>query len=302
MTGALDASAALPAAGGPPRRSRPGRVPASLGRAASARPDPPSLRVVARVTFVAMARTFGGLVAARTRTARQILADPTLLALFEDKGGLRRDLEAIRDAGESAEAQGVAQSVAKGQSGGATLDVLKSFAAVQREYNDVMAVVQAVRGDLGKDAPSDLVSALDRILVNEAQVIVRTVEKEDGKKAREAARSTSQEALRAEIAKDAAALVALTAAHAALAERKVSLVRLHKLKDDADALAGKLAARATKKGAGKVATGMRAEAEKAQSAKWSSCYRILAKVGQVDQRVDALLKEAARPASKKKTA
>jgi hypothetical protein len=248
-----------------------------------------------------MPRTLGGLVAARTRTARQILADPTLLSLFEAKGGLRRDLEAIRDAGDSAEAHGVSQSVSKGERGGATLDVVSSFAALQREYTAVMAVVQAVRGDLGEGAPHELVSAIDRILVNEAQVIVRTVEKEDGKKARQATRSTSQEALRTEIAKDAAALIALTAVHAALAERRVDLARLDKLKSDADALAGKLAVRATKKGASKAATGLRADAAKGQSAKWSACYRILAMVGQEDQRVATLLQEAARPAKKKKT-
>jgi len=58
--------------------------------------------------------------------------------------------------------------------------VLSAFALLQREYAEAMAVVQAVRGELAKAAPPELLAALDRILVNEAQVVIRTVEKSDG--------------------------------------------------------------------------------------------------------------------------
>jgi hypothetical protein len=248
-----------------------------------------------------MPRTIGGLIAARTRTAQHILALADLLALYEAKGGLRRDLEAIRDAGLKAEAHSLAQSVAKGEGSGASLHALEAFAALQREYNEVMAVVQAVRGDLAKaGAGVELIAAIDRILVNEAQVVIRAVEKEGGGTERHAVRSASQEALRAEIAKDAGALLGLGGVKAALGERKVSAARLLKVKSDAEALSGKLATRATKKGEKQAATEAKSEAAREQSARWSACYRLLGLMAQQNQGVAELLKEAARPRAKKK--
>lgn len=241
-----------------------------------------------------MARIPLDVVAARTRAAKQILGSAELLAIYEDAGGLREDLEAIRDAGVSAEAQSLAQSTTKGDGKAATLDVLTAFATLQREYTAVMGAVQAVRGDLARaGAPKDVVTALDQVLVNEAQVVIVSVPQEDGGKKRRATASESQEALRAEIARDAKALLALTAAHQALGRRKVDEPRLTGLRDAAEALSGKLAERATKKGAAKAATSAKSDSVKDQSQRWGECYRLLALTGQRDERVAQLLKEAA---------
>ncbi|HSN97026.1 MAG TPA: hypothetical protein VLS89_01975 [Candidatus Nanopelagicales bacterium] len=240
-------------------------------------------------------------VAARTRAAQQILGDQGLLTRYEAVGGLSDDLEAIRDAGLRAEAQSLLQSTSKGQGKAATLDVLQAFAALQREYMGLMAAVQAARGDLARTgASNDLLAALDQILVNEAQVVVVSApqpEGENGKKRR--ARSVSQEALRAEISRDAKALLELGAAHEALTRRKVDTARLSRLQEDAEALAGQLAERAVKKGAGKAATNGKSDAVKEQSDRWAECYRLLALVGQRDERVAQLLKEAAQALKKK---
>lgn len=248
-----------------------------------------------------MARIPLDVVAARTRAAKQILGTVELLAIYEDVGGLREDLEAIRDAGVSAEAQSLAQSTTKGDGKAATLDVLTAFADLQREYAAVMGAVQAARGDLARaDAPKDVLTALDQIMVNEAQVVIVSVPQEDGGKKRRATASESQEALRAEIARDAKALLSLTAAHQALGRRKVGEPRLTKLRDDAEALSGKLAERAAKKGAAKAATSAKSDSVKDQSQRWAECYRLLALTGQRDERVAQLLKEAAFAEKKSK--
>jgi hypothetical protein len=238
--------------------------------------------------------------AARTRTAQQILDNAELRALYESVGGLASDLEAIRNSGLAAEAGMLAQSGARSAGVGATADILQSFVALQKEYVAVMAAVQAVRRDLEQGgADHDTLAALDGILVNEAQVVIHTEALPDGSKGRKASRSASQEALRAEIAKDAAALLALEAAQKALTKRKVTKARLQKLKEGADELAGKLAERAVKKGEAKAKTAAKVDAADAQSSAWNACYRLLALVGQKDTRVAQLLREAARPRKKK---
>ena len=66
----------------------------------------------------------------------------------------------------------------------------------------VMAVVRAVRFDLeSAKAPIEVVSAVDRIIVNEAEVAIRTVASAEGtsKKKKKAVKRVSQEALRAEM-------------------------------------------------------------------------------------------------------
>jgi hypothetical protein len=241
-------------------------------------------------------------IAARTRAAQQILDTADLLSLYESVGGLASDLEAIRDSGLAAEAGMLAQGSARSAGEAATADVLKSFAALQKEYVAVMAAVQAARRDLEKGgAGHETLVAVDRILVNEAQIVVQTAAQPDGSKKRTASRSASQEALRAEIAKDAAALLDLDAATKALAKRKVTKARLGKLKDEADALAGKLAERAVKKGEQKAKTAAKADVATEQSEAWNACYRLLSLAGQKDARVAALLREAARPRKKKVT-
>jgi hypothetical protein len=233
-------------------------------------------------------------VAARTRAADCILSRPDLLALFLSYGGLSADLEIIRDAGLEVEAQALAKSTAAGKGVTATEDAMLHFAAIQKEYVATMSVVRVVRQDFEDEGNALLARTLEQILKNEATVTVKTVQQE-GKTKRSVSRSTSTEALRAEIAKDAKALIACKDAHKALAKRKVPVARLDKLRAGAEELAGKLAERATKKGAQRTATAAKSDAVQRQAKRWGAAYRLLAMVGQADARVGELLKEAARP-------
>lgn len=245
--------------------------------------------------------TFDSTVAARTRAAAQILGTPALLASYEAKGGIQEDLESIRDHGQTAEALSQAQSAAQAHGGAATLAVLGPFVALQKEYSAIMAVVQAVRHDLQKaKAPVEVLSAVDRIIVNEAEVSIKSVLDGAGKSTRKAVKSVSQEALRAEIAKDARALLNLASIHNALDKRKVTGPRLTQLITVAESLSGKLASRATAKGAQKSATTALHDAVDEQKQVWSACYRLLAAVGHDDARVAQLLSEATPRRSAKK--
>ena len=245
--------------------------------------------------------TFDSTIAARTRAAAQILSTPELVASYEAKGGTKEDLESIRDHGQTAEALNQAQSAAQAKGGAATIYVLSTFVALQKEYSAVMAVVQAVRHDLVKaSAPVVVLSAVDRILVNEAEISIKTVVDEEGKATKKAGKRVSQEALRAEIAKDARALQDLSTIHPVLEKRKVDGLRLGRLVTVAESLSGKLAERATAKGAQKIATTAMHDAVSEQKQVWGACYRLLAAVGSEDARVAQLLTEAARKRSKKK--
>lgn len=251
--------------------------------------------------------TYDAHVAARTRAAAEILRVKELLDLYEAHGGLREDLEEIRTLGLKAEALSQTRSGAKAARGSATLTVLESFATLQKEYGAVMAVVRAVKRDLEvKGAPAEVVQSLDTILVNEAAVVIRPVpsaagEDEGGKKPRRrGVRSNSQEAIRAEIQRDAAALIELKGAHAALARRKVTLPRLKKLRDDTQSLADQLGARTTHLGAAKAATATLRDSVRAQKQAWSAAYRILYAVGHDDQRIRQLLSETTYPRTPRK--
>lgn len=244
-------------------------------------------------------------IAARTRAAQCILDTQDLLALYENVGGLKEDLEHIRDEGLNAEAQLLAQSTAKGAQMAATAGALLHFSALQKEYVAVMSALRAVALDLklAKSAP-ELLKAVEQILVNETAVTVQSVQSEGQEKTTKTKKShsTSLEALRAEIAKDAQALIALGAAHAALQKRKVDKTRLETLAADAQALKGKLAEKAIKKGEKSSATAAKHEAAFRQAERWGACYRLLALVGRKDPRVAALLAEAVRSKSEKKAA
>ena len=245
--------------------------------------------------------TFDSTVAARTRAAVQILATPDLLAAYESKGGIREDLESIRNHGQTAEALSQAQSAAQAKGGAATVYVLSTFVALQREYAAIMAVVQAARHDLAKSgAPAEILGAVDRILLNEAETSIKTTVDEDGKAKKKAVKRASQEALRAEIAKDARALQELSTLRAVMEKRKVDGPRLVKLATVAESLSGKLAERAMAKGAQKIATTAMHDAVSEQKQAWSACYRLLAAVGSQDARVAQLLTEAARKRSSPK--
>ena len=239
--------------------------------------------------------TFDSKVAARTRAASEILHNKELLAIYQRHGGLREDLDAIVSHGQKAEALSHARSSSKSSGESATLTVLTAFSALQKEYAAVMAVVQAVRLDLLQaKAPAELVQAVEHIIRNEAPVLYRQEPSTEGAagKKRKAVQSVSHEALRAEIHKDAVALLGLTAVHAALKRRGVTTARLGQLRDDAQALSSELGDRATKKGASRGVTESLRAAVADQKAVWSACYRLLATAAQQDTRIHQLLKEA----------
>ncbi len=236
---------------------------------------------------------FGSKVAARTRTAVQILDTAELVAKYEEQGGLARDLERVRDAGLEAEAANLGQSQSKTGGKSATVEVLTTFAAIQKEYSSIMAVVRMVRAELARGGEAALVGPVDAIIKIEAEVGVRTYEEAGGKKRRKR-RLKSQEALRAEIAKDAGALLALTDIHPALAERRVAPSRLEALRDEAEKLSGLLGSRASAKGAAKAATKVEHKAVKRQREAWGACYPLLAALARQDERVRSLLAEAGR--------
>jgi hypothetical protein len=233
---------------------------------------------------------FGKLVSARTRCVKQILATPELLAAFNNVGGKDSDLQAIANSGDHAEAFNLAQSQAKGGNVASTVEVHKAFAELQREYSAVMAVLQAVILEFAR-AGTDIqtLAALKQILVNEAQVVVTA---DAGTATGSAKRSRSHEALRAEIQKDASALLALSAAGPTLAGRKVDAVRLTKLRDAAAALSGKLSERAVNKGVTKAATQEERKAVAEQKEVWASTIRLLMLAAANDARIKALLSEA----------
>lgn len=241
--------------------------------------------------------TFDARVAARTRAASEILHNKELLAIYQRHGGLREDLDAIVSHGQKAEALRHARSSSKSSGESATLTVLTAFSALQKEYAAVMAVVQAVRLDLLQaKAPAELVQSVEHIIRNEAPVLYRQEPPTEGAaaKKRKAVQSVSHEALRAEIHKDAVALLGLTAAHAALKRRGVTTARLGQLRDDAQALSSELGDRATKKGASRGVTESLRAAVADQKAVWSACYRLLATAAQQDTRIHQLLKEATK--------
>jgi hypothetical protein len=240
-------------------------------------------------------RGFNSLVAARTRAATQIVEIADLLDKYQALGGLARDLEAIRQAGLEAEAANLEQSQSKAAGKGAGVEVMTHFAELQKEYAAVMAIVTAVRADLARNnASADLITRLDGIIANEAQLSVKVYVDDGGEKKRRARKSVSQEALRAEIAKDAAALLELSELETALGERRVDRSRLDALRQSAENLSGLLATRAAKKGAAKAATKAEREAAARQSELWSASYRLLRALANQDERVRSLLSEAAR--------
>lgn len=235
---------------------------------------------------------FGKVVAARTRLASEILGQQNLLATYQSAGGLAADLQSILDAGRRAEACSLNKSQSKGSAAAATVVEHQDFAALQREYHAVMSVAHAVRGDLARqNAPADLIAQVDQILKNESAVVVQTGA--DGKA--KGRRSESLEALRSEIEKDARALQALTGpAATALAARLVSDQRLANLATNAANLEGRLADKASKKGASKDAVAAERKAVQEQTDAWTACRRLLEVAGSKSAVIAGLLKDAAQ--------
>ncbi|MGC4122053.1 MAG: hypothetical protein QM765_47230 [Myxococcales bacterium] len=232
-------------------------------------------------------------IAARARCAKQIQDSPNLFAKYEAVGGLADDLKRIIDAGERYAALALAQSQSQASGSEATMQILEKYSDLQRDYSGVMAAVEAVKHDLERaSADSELIAQVEKILINETPTVLVPVTGQDGKSKK--VRSKSQEAVRSEIEKDAAALLALDGAKDALEARKVTRTRLEKLLADAKALAGKLADRAAKKGAKVSATQARKDVDATQRQAWGACYRLLALVGQQDESIASLLREASR--------
>lgn len=138
-----------------------------------------------------------------------------------------------------------------------------------------------------------LLAAVDGILRNEAPVTVSIVEKQ-GKRRRRVRKSVSQEVVRAEVAKDTAALLALTEIHERLAARRVTVARLEALRKAAESLSEVMAAQLVGQGARKMATQATRDAVTQQRAAWGATYQLLRALGQQDERVRSLLKTAAR--------
>jgi hypothetical protein len=239
--------------------------------------------------------SFNSTVSARTKCAIAILGDEQVLKKYIALGGLARDLEQIRDVGFTAEAANLAQANAKRAGAGATVDVLKRFAELQREYSAVMNVLLAVKGDLLVDgADPKLVNKVEHILVNEAELSVKTARDEAGNKKRTTRRSASQEAIRAEIEKDAGELAGFVDIHPALAARGVSEERVNNLRKAAADRTAMLADRVAKKGGAKTSTEDERAAVEKQALRWGTAYRLLAALAAENPSVAALLKEAAR--------
>ena len=236
-------------------------------------------------------------VAARTRAANLILNTADLLAAYQHCGGLASDLEGIRDAGLEAEALSHARGAVQAGGVGATLGVQKQFVALQRSYSAIMGVLQAVRFDFEQDgASADTLAVVDKILADETPVVIRTVVEKtaDGeKKKKVAVKSQSQDALRVEIHRDAAAIEARKDVLEGLAKRQVTAAQVTALRKSAEELQGKLAQRAAAKGAGNGATADLRDAVLRQRRVWSACYRVLAQLGHADERVRSLLSDAA---------
>lgn len=103
-------------------------------------------------------------------------------------------------------------------------------------------------------ATPEVLEQVDAILKDETQISVRTTTLADGSTQKKRQASKAQEATRAEIERDASALIELTEIHAGLGQRRIDLARLTQLRDRARALSGKLAKRSEKKGAAKGVT------------------------------------------------
>lgn len=250
---------------------------------------------------MAASNAFNDIVAARTRTAEHILASPQLLSLYEARGGLASDLVTIAMAGRRAEALNQAQMSAQASTAAATQIVTERLTALQTEHGQIMAIAQAVRHDLARmNTDLEILHALDKIMKNDGQLIVRTVTSAKGESVRKAAPARSQEAIRAQIHKDAAALLELTPAHRALAKRKLDVGRLQILLESAVALSEDLAERTARKGAAQSTTREEHEAVVAQKERWRAVYRLLSGLGRSDERMKQLLYEARRRRTAKK--
>ncbi|HEX2568563.1 MAG TPA: hypothetical protein VH877_03315 [Polyangia bacterium] len=248
-------------------------------------------------------QTFNSGVAARTRTADEILRSAEYLAIYVQQGGRPEDLMKIVDLGRRAELRHQEQTQAQALGGAATETVQTQYQTMRKEYRKVMAVVPAVVKDLREaNAPVDVVHGIRQVLLNESERVLLPVaggsEPDEGKpeegesdepKPRRSVRSQSKEAVRAEIQKDMGLLIQLEAVHPALAERKVELQRLKDIHSLAQSLSGHLSTRTARKGAAKGTTRSLRSLVAEQRREWGTIYRLLALAGRADPRIAELL-------------
>jgi len=238
---------------------------------------------------MATIKAFGEKAGYRAITAEMVLGNPVMLKKFLDGHGLKRDLERIRDEGRAAEAHNTTQSGSQAGGTAATKSVALAFMNLRGNYKTLFDALVAVEADLKEDGASDeVIARLVKIIKNEIPVVQRTGE--DGKKVM--VRSESQENWRAEIEKDATAVIEFNEIHPQLEERQVKLESIKKMKKDAAGLSGKLAERAVKKGAAKTATKEERDAVKAQKARWAAVWRILEAVSRTEPGLAEMLKKA----------
>lgn len=235
---------------------------------------------------------------ARVGVMQAILDNAPLLEAFEAAGGLRMDLEEIITHGQDAAALNALQGSATTTSADATLEVARNWTALQDEYKNVMAIVQAVIPAL-EQSPGNgpLCAELKGILKNETAVTIVELDKvdEEGKPIKVARKVVSVGAVRGEIESDFTRLEAAEGAHAALGARRVPKARLTAGKQAAKALKGKLTDATLAKAKRKAATAGEGEAVRRMRKKYASVFRILGRAARSEKAIADLLKTAARP-------
>lgn len=236
--------------------------------------------------------SFNSEVAGRTSAASKILNTAELLTQFEAVGGLKSDLEAIVAHGKEAEALNQSQGALTRDKSAATARTQEAFAAVQREYAAVMNVVAALHAELTLAGDKESVQRLKAIMASEAETAFSLKDLGDGSQKKKARRLYSQEALRAEIVRDAQSLLDFTAIAPRLAARRVDAARLQALKTSAEALTGKVAARVASAAERKAATAKETAAVSAQRLHWGAVARLLTAMARNDVRALEVVKIA----------
>lgn len=236
--------------------------------------------------------SFNSEVAGRTSAASKILNTAELLTQFEAVGGLKSDLEAIVAHGKEAEALNQSQGALTRDKSAAAARSQEAFAAVQREYAAVMNVVAALHAELTLAGDKESVQRLKGIMASEAETAFSLKDAGDGAQKKKARRLVTQEALRAEIVRDAQSLLDFTAIAPRLAARRVDTARLQALKISAEALTGKVEERVASAAERKAATAKEMAAVSAQSLHWSSVSRLLSAMARNDVRALEVVKIA----------
>ncbi|MGV3621965.1 MAG: hypothetical protein ACO1OB_14180 [Archangium sp.] len=234
---------------------------------------------------MATAKAFNPVVAARTQTAMFIAQRPDLLEKWNALGGLLTDLEAIIEHGKRAEALDREQSTSKMDAEASTTRVRDAFEALKKEHAAILTAVTAMRPEF---AGQSVDVHLEAIVRNQGPL--RQVK--DGTRRRR--RSSSYEAVRAEIASDAVSLLNLEAVADALSKRRVTRARLEALKRAAEALPAKVIEQLSAKGSRRVVTKNEHDAVAAQRLRWGSVYGLLRRLASEDPGVASMLKAAAR--------